>query len=114
MRTTQPASPVISEMIAPRIAGSTSVATRVWMRPIGVGHIQGLLGELLRFADLLERLRGRAGQLQLHGEAAREGALAEPLRANAVADEAPRDVLEPRNRVAVRDDGVRVDPHHRQ
>ena len=52
-----------------------------------------------------------AGQRQLHAQAAEERPLAQPLGAGAVGHEAPADVLEPGDRVAVRDHVVGEQAH---
>src|SRR5436190_21053210 len=95
----------------PMIAGPTNVAVRVWTRPMTVGHIGAPLRQLLRLADLADRLRGLARKRELQAELRGERAVLEVLGAGAVADEAARLVLEAGDRVCVRHDGVRDQPH---
>src|SRR5215218_3510856 len=89
--------PVISVMMRPRTAGpSRIVVTRVWTRPIGVGHIRrSPLRELLGSADPPDRLDRPPRQMDLHPEARREAADLDPLGSGTVAHEAARDVLQP-------------------
>src|SRR3954452_14800467 len=93
------------------IAGPTKVAARVWTRPMTVGHTGAPLRELLRLADLADRLRRLARERDLQAELRRERPVLQVLGAGAVADEAARLVLEPRDRVRVRHHGVRDQPH---
>src|SRR5215210_4681248 len=99
-RTIQSRWPVISVMIRPRTAGPNRiVVTRVWTLPVGVGHMSGLpLRELLGLADSADRLDRPARQADLHRKSCREAAHLQPLGTRAVADEAARDVFEPRAR----------------
>src|SRR5918911_3660768 len=96
------------------IAGPTKVAVLVWTRPMTVGHIRAPLRELPRLADLTDRPRRLAGERELHAQFRWERAVLQVLGAGAVADEAPRLVLEPRDRVGVRHHGVRDQPHRAQ
>src|SRR5688572_22905862 len=89
--------------------GGMRMAIRVWMRPRTVGHMSG---ELAGVGDGLHRLRRLRGEAELHRHARRQAPAPDPLGARTVGDEAPRDVLEAGDGVAVGHDVVRVDPHH--
>src|SRR3954451_6741261 len=85
--TSQSQWPETSEKIKPISAGpSRMIDTRVWMRPMTVGHIsvRSPLRELLGLTDLADRLRRLVRQRQLHPEARRERAPLDVLGADAV------------------------------
>src|SRR5205823_1303904 len=75
--------------------------------------LSGTSGELLLAAHDSQRLRGFVRECQLHREARREATRLRLLCREAIRDEAPANVLEPGDRVAVRDEAVRVDAHRR-
>src|SRR5205085_7894979 len=113
-RTSQSQWPETSEKMRPMTAGPrTMIDTRVWMRPMTVGHISvsSPLRELLGLADLADRLGRLVGQGELHPEARPERAALDVLRSHAVAHEAAALVLEARDRVGVRHDRVRDQAH---
>src|ERR1700759_3548338 len=100
--------PVTSDTIRPNSAGRKIVAVRVWMRPVGVGHMWSVsssaLGQLLGLVELADALDDFACQAHLHRHARRERPRLDVLCPEAVADEAARLVLEARDRVRVRHD----------
>src|SRR5437764_14493516 len=106
MRTMKPERPVAIDRIVPSTAGRKRIETRVWMRPIGVGHMVGSR-ELFCFLDLADGLRRLVREAQLHREARREAAPRRRLGAAAVARDATREVREASDRVAGRDDRAR-------
>src|SRR3954467_11598990 len=100
--TSQSRWPETSVKIRPMRAGpSTMIETRVWMRPMTVGHIVGSspLRELLRLADVADRLGRLVRDRELQPEALPEPEALHVLRSHAVAHEAAGLVLEPGDRV---------------
>src|SRR3954470_370082 len=101
----------MSERIVARIAGPIRMATRVCTRPSTVGHIRRAAPSGAPLAAPSQfRSRAPAASRGATGSGAAVRALRAPDEG---AEDAPADVLEAGDRVAVRDDAVGVDAHRR-
>src|SRR5262245_26804304 len=102
MRSSAPRRAARAGRVSPRASGSGRRSWGTW------------LGDLLRLACPPDRASRLAGELELQPQAREDRPPPQALRVGTVVDEAPADVLQAGDRVAVRDRRVAEQPHRAQ